>query len=104
MLLSLGLPATKLAESDLKELAAFRTVTFVSIDRTPGATDAGMAALRSMPALAELHIANSSVSDRGLEVLATFPGLKKLHVAGTRVTDAGVQRFKAARPDCEVFR
>ena len=104
MLLSLGLPATTLAESDLKVLAAFRTLTFVNIDRTPGATDTGIAVLRMMPALTELHAGYSSISDSGLEVLATFPGLKKLHLPGSKVTDAGIQRFKAARPDCELFR
>ncbi|HEY1600914.1 MAG TPA: hypothetical protein VGG64_15015, partial [Pirellulales bacterium] len=102
MLLSLGLPDTKLGESDLKDLAGFKTVTFVNIDGSPGATDAGMAILRAMPALAGLHVAHSSVSDKGLEILATFPGLKTLDVKGSRVTDAGVQRFRALRPDCEI--
>ncbi|HEX3655781.1 MAG TPA: SUMF1/EgtB/PvdO family nonheme iron enzyme, partial [Pirellulales bacterium] len=102
MLLSLGLPDTKLGESDLKDLAGFKTVTFVSIDGTPGATDAGMAILRAMPALTGLHVAHSSVGDKGLEILATFPGLKTLDVKASRVTDAGVQRFRALRPDCEI--
>ena len=101
---TLGLVATKLAEGNLNELAAFRTVTFVNMDNTPAATDVGVAALRVMPALTELNVGHSSVSDKGLEVLATFPGLKKLHVSGSHVTDAGMHKFRVIRPDCEIIR
>jgi formylglycine-generating enzyme required for sulfatase activity len=99
---TLGLVATKLDGGNLKELASFGSLAILNIDGTPAATDAGVAILRTMPALTELQVGHSSVSDKGLEVLATFPALKKLEVTGSRVTDAGVQRFRALRPDCEI--
>jgi Leucine-rich repeat (LRR) protein len=100
----LGAQGTEISDAQCQNLVGLKAVNSLDLTAAPRITDLGMKPLGAMPSLIHLTLNHTAVSDQGLEVLARFPGLKRLELTGSKVTDAGVQKFKAARPDCEVVR
>lgn len=65
-------------------------------------TDAGLAQLRNLRQLAIISAQETQITDAGLAELQSLPGLKRLDLSGTRVTRKGIEKFRHARPDCQV--
>jgi hypothetical protein len=59
--------------------------------------------ISSLKDLYQLNLFGSKLTDQGLQGLEQMASLKCLVVSNTRVSDEGVERFRSARPDCEVW-
>ncbi|MCK4283191.1 MAG: hypothetical protein KAX44_02655, partial [Candidatus Brocadiae bacterium] len=67
-------------------------------------TDAGLAYLKDLGQLRELHLTHCfRITDAGLAHLEDLGQLRRLAIFGCwRITDAGVQRIRKALPQCHV--
>jgi len=73
------------------------------LERT-GISDAGLAAIASLPELEYLNLYGTPVTDTGIAALQTLPRLKQLYVWQTKVTPAAVKALAEARTDKEQIR
>jgi hypothetical protein len=75
---------THLADADLKDLARFKSLHFLTLTVCPDVTDAGIKALAPLTSLQGLDLKNMNVSEKGLEALAGMKALKILSLEGCR--------------------
>jgi hypothetical protein len=92
VLISIG--NTKVADADLKALAALTDVETLNLSCT-GVTDAGLRELAPLKNLKTLYLGNVPITDRGLRELAGFKKLTALYVESAKITDAGLKELAA---------
>ncbi len=87
---------------DISKLRSLRNLEFLDLSRTPVLPGA-LAALLDLPKLRELRLGLATkVDDTAIDTLIAMKQLKSLHLGGSKVTAEGVERFRKARPDCQV--
>lgn len=97
----LELAGTRVTDVGLANLRTFQNLQALVLDNTT-VTDRGIERLRTLP-LRILSLQQvEGLTDQGLEQLAEFSSLEELHLVGSKVTAEGVQKFKRARPNCQV--
>jgi hypothetical protein len=74
----------------------------LNLEQCNQVTGAGIAQLVQLPALERLNLKQTGVDDAGLELLAGAPQLKYVDIRNTSISDAAIDKFKTAKPDCEV--
>jgi hypothetical protein len=77
------LDRTRVADEDLKLVAALAEVTDISLEQTQ-VGDTGMSYLKSMPKLEWLNLFGTQVGDNGLRHLKELTSLKHLPIGHTR--------------------
>lgn len=93
-----GIDAHGQATDDmLRDLARIPTLEVLRLGGSAAVTDAGLHALRALPALRELDLSQTSVTDAGLDVLRALPALERVSLAWTRTSDAGAAALHACR-------
>jgi len=97
----LGLEGTGITDAGLAHLKGLPQLRQLLLGET-NITDVGLADLKDLPKLERLYLAKTKVSDAGLEHVEGLPNLIYLELHGTEVTVEGVQRFKAAKPKCDI--
>lgn len=100
---SLRLADTDASDVDAETLAALHDLRVLDLSRTR-VTDAGAVVLARLPKLERIVLDGTRVTDEGLVLLARAKRLSFVSVKDTNVTEEGVERFRSARPDCEVER
>ena len=65
-------------------------------------TDADLALLAGLPALAIVSLRGTAVTDAGLEHLKELTQLKHLYLWQTKTTEAGVAKLKKALPNADI--
>ncbi len=96
--------AAKVKDADLKELAAFKTLTTLDLSYTK-VTDVGLKALAAFKNLTTLNIDETEVGDAGLKELAALKTLTTLDLIGTKkVSDAALKELRKALPKCNVVK
>ncbi len=74
-----NLVSTKITDTDLKELAAFKNLT-------------------------TLDLSSTKVTDACVKELASLKNLTSLELRSTKVTDAGVKELQKALPECNIYK
>jgi hypothetical protein len=68
-------------------------------------TEEGLKGLAPLQQLRALHLSGSEVTDAGLRELSHMKGLKILNFSrNSFLTEDGIAAFKAALPDCQIYR
>jgi hypothetical protein len=101
-LMELELGGTGVSGSGLRHLAGLPKLAALTLSDTD-VSDDGIKELTAFKGLRRLHLSSTRVTDAGLDALGKVAGLTEVSLFGCRVSDEGVERFRAARPDCEVF-
>ena len=66
--------------------------------------DDAVAELAAFGELRQINLRGADLSDIGLlQVAGLFQKLEKIDLSGTKVTEAGLDRFRKARPRCEII-
>ena len=98
-----SLADTEVTDAGLKQLAAFKGLTYLHLGRTK-VSDAGLKELAVLQSLTTLNLSFTKVTDAGLKELAGIKGLGLLGLENTKVTDTGVKEFRLGHPNCKVSR
>jgi hypothetical protein len=99
-------PGNRLAErselADISKLRSLKNLELLDLSRTPVLPGA-LAALRELPKLHELRLGLASkVDDTAIDTLIGMTQLRSVHLGGSNVSAEGIERFRKARPDCQV--
>jgi hypothetical protein len=97
----IDLRETSVTDEALPALARLTTLEELYLSHTR-ATGAGLPALRPLVNLQRLSLAANAVSDDVFAALEELPALAYVDLRETEVTVDGVDRFRSARPQCEV--
>lgn len=84
-----------LGDAALVHVAGRRGLRYLSVERIPGVTDAGLAQLKGLSSLRELHLKSLNVTDAGIDHLLQLPSLEVLDLSGTQITDAGLLKLRS---------
>jgi len=85
--------ASKVTDSDLKDLTALKSLGFLALDKTQ-VTDVGMKEVGKFKFLQTLLLNDTQVTDTGLKELAGLKNLMYLHLDNTQVTDIGIKELR----------
>jgi len=96
-----GVTSSRVTEKGLKSLARLRNLEGIWLGTT--ITEAGMAALATLPKLKTLSMRETDLSDAGLLALGKSPSIKWIDLTYTNVTERGAQAFKKLRPKCVLY-
>jgi internalin A len=99
-------PGNRLAErselADISKLRSLKNLELLDLSRTPVLPGA-LAAVQDLPKLHELRLGLASkVDDTAIETLIGMTQLQSVHLGGSNVSAEGIERFRKARPDCQV--
>ncbi len=87
--------AIGLSDADLAVLAERTSIQRLSLDRSPKVTNAGLAHLLAVEALAVLQLPSHAggITDAGLALLARLPRLRELHAEGSAITGTAFESY-----------
>ena len=86
----------------MKELSQLKHLTSLDLNGTP-VTDAGLKELTAFKELTWLHL-SGHVTDASLEQLKGYKKLSTIYVGSSRMTKTGAAELQKALPDCRVIR
>ena len=90
-------------DDDLVHLVELSGLEALTIQNSPGVTDAGLVHLGKLTKLGELDLNHCrNVGDDGLKHLNKLSHLKRLVVSETSITDGGVKMLQMSLPNCEI--
>ena len=89
--------ADKVTDAQLADLAPTAQQVYALNLANTKITDAGLAAIASLPNLRVLHLEKTPVGDAGLVHLKGLAGLEYLNLYGTQVTDAGLAHLEGLK-------
>jgi len=92
-----------ISDLDLANLAKIKYVAGVGISSYNNISNDGVRHLAAMPQLQLLKLLGFEISDEGLAHLEQSASLKVLNIKPGSFSREALERFKAARPDCEVI-
>jgi internalin A len=95
--------AGAVGDAGLAHLKELKNLTDLHLDYTK-ITDAGLAHLKGLNKLSSLDLASTQVTDAGLTNLKGLTNLSTLNLYGTQVTDAGVKELQQALPSLTITR
>ncbi|HEX5102930.1 MAG TPA: hypothetical protein VFV87_03920, partial [Pirellulaceae bacterium] len=77
--------------------------TSLLLDKDWHGGDEGLAALRDLPTLYNLSIADAKLTDAALEHIAALPNLHDLSVVNTKFSFEAFEKFRQQRPNTRIF-
>jgi len=84
-----------LNDSDMKEVAALKSLVVLRIRGAPSVTDEGMRQITGLSNLHGLSIEDVPITDAGLAHIAQLTNLRTLILQDTRVTDRGLVHLRS---------
>ena len=95
-----------ITDEGIKHLVKLQNLKKLSLSYIKKITDEGLNAVSNMKHLEELILSGSrKITDKGLTHLTKLENLRRLSLFSlTNITDEGIEKFRKARPKCEVIR
>ena len=77
--------------------------TALALDSSWSGGDDGLAALRDLPSLVSLSIADAKLTDAALPHIAALPNLQSLSIVNTKFSVPSLLKFRKERPNTRIF-
>ncbi|RLD62549.1 MAG: hypothetical protein DRJ05_00040 [Bacteroidetes bacterium] len=90
-----------ISNTPVEDLKAITPLTNLRVLKCSGTKIKSLKTLESLTDLEEIEINNTLV--KSLKPLQSLPGLKSVKCFNSRVSPKNIEKFKAAKPDCEVI-
>lgn len=86
---ALDMSGSQITDRSMSRLPAQKSLHFLALDGTH-ISDEGIANLRALPDLLELHVDRTGLTDRGMKYIGEMKSLKNLSVRGNHISDSGI--------------